>query len=162
MAIDGETMETVTDFTFLGSIITADVDCSHEIKSCLLLGRKAMTNSDITLLTKICTVKTMVFPVVMYGCDRWTINKPEGQRTDAFKLWCWRRRFRVPWTAKRSKQSILKEINPDHSLEWLMLELKLQYFGHLMQRTDSLVKTLILETIEDKRKIRAAEVEMVR
>ena len=118
-------MEAVTDFIFLGSKITVDPDCSHEIKSCLLLGRKAMTNSDITLLTKICTVKTMVFPVVMYGCDRWTIKKPEHQRTNAFKLWCWWRHFRVPWTAKRSKQSILKEINPDHSLEWLMLELKL-------------------------------------
>ena len=122
-------VEAVTDFIFLGSKSTVDPDCSHEIKRCLLLAREAMTNSDITLLTKVCTVKAMVFPVVMYGCERWTTKKPEHQRTDAFKLWCWWRCFRIPWTARRSNQSILKEINSDYSLEWLMLELKLQYFG---------------------------------
>ena len=137
--IDGETMETVTDFIFLGFKITADGDCSHEIKRHLLLGRKAMTNlysilksRDITLLTKVCLVKAMVFPVVMYGCESWTIKKAECRRIDAFELWCWRRLLRVPWTARRSEQSILKEISPVCSLEGLMLKLKLQYFGHLM------------------------------
>ena len=128
--IDGETMETVTDFIFLGSKITADGDCSHEIKRCLLLGRKAMTNldtvlknRDVTLLTKVCLVKAMVFPVAMYGCESWTINKAECRRTDAFELWCWRRLLRVPWTARRSNQSILKKINPEYSLEKLLLKL---------------------------------------
>ena len=137
--IDGETMETVTDFVFSDSKITTDGDCSHEIKRCLLLGRKAMTNldsilknGDITLLTKIHLVKAMVFPVVMYGCESWTVKKAECQRTDAFELWCWRRLLRIPWTARRSNQSILKEISPEYSLERLMLKLKLQYFGHLM------------------------------
>ena len=137
--IDGETMETVTDFIFLGSKITADGDCSHEIKRRLLLGRKAMTNidsilksRDIALLTPIHLVKAMVFPVVMYGCESWTIRKAEPQRIDAFELWCWRRLLRVPWTARRSNQSILKEISPGCSLEGLMLKLKLRYFGHLM------------------------------
>ena len=131
----------MTDFIFLGSKITADGDCSHEIKRCLLLGRKAMTNldsilksRDITLLTKVPLVKAMAFPVVMYGCESCTIKKAECQRIDAFKLWCWRGLLRVPWTARRSNQSILKEINPDYSLEGLMLMLKLQYFGHLMRR----------------------------
>ena len=144
--IDGETMETVTDFIFLGSKITADGDCSHEIKRCLLLGRKAMTNldsilknRDITLPTKVCLVKAMVFPVVMYGCESWTIKKAEHQRIDTFELRCWRRLLRVPWTARRSSESILKEINPEYSLEGLMVNL--QYFGHLMWRTDSLEKT---------------------
>ena len=137
--IDGETMETVTDFIFLGSKITADGDCSHEIKRCFLLGRKAMTNldsvlksRDITLPTKVHLVKAMVFPVVIYGCESWTIKKTKHQRIDAFELWCWRRLLRVPWTARRSNQSILKEISPGCSLEGLMLRLKLQYFGHLM------------------------------
>ena len=137
--IDGETMETVTDFIFLGSKITADGDCSHEIKRHLLLGRKVMTNldsifksRDITLPTKVCLVKAMVFPVIMYGCESWTVMKAECQRTDALELWCWRRLLRVPWTASRSNQSILKEISPECSLEGLMLKLKLQYFGHLM------------------------------
>ena len=137
--IDGETMETVSDFNFLGSKITTDVDCSHEIKRRLLLGRKVMTNigsilksRDITLPTKVRLVKAMVFPVVMYGCERWTIKKAECQRIDAFELWCWRRLLRVPWTARRSNQSILKEISPKYSLEGLMLKLKLQYFGHPM------------------------------
>ena len=137
--IDGETMETVTDFTLGGSKITADGDCSHEIKRHLLLGRKVMTtldsifkSRDITLPTKVCLVKAMVFPVVMYGCEGWTINKAEHQRTDAFELWCWRRLLRVPWTAWRSNQSIRKEISPEYSLEGLMLKLKLQCFGHLM------------------------------
>ena len=139
---------------FLGSKITADADWSHEIKRCLLLQRKAMTNldsilksRDITLPTKICLVKAMVFPVVMYGCENWTIKKPEHQRIDAFELWCWRRLLRVPWTA-RSNQSILKEISPECSLEALMLKLKLQYFGYLMWRTDPLEKTLMLGKIE--------------
>ena len=139
----GEKMETVTDFIFLGSKITVDGDCSHEIKRHLLPGRKAMTNldsilksRDITLPTKVPIVKAMVFPVVMYGCEGWTIKKAERQRIDAFKLWCWRRLLRVPWTARRSNQFILKEISPEYSLEGLMLKLKLQYFGHLMQRTD--------------------------
>ena len=133
-------METVTDFIFLGSKITVDGDCSHEIKRCLLLGRKAMTNldsilksRDITLPTKVHLVKTMVFSVVMNGCESWTIKKAEHRRIDAFELWCWRRHLRVPWTARRSKQSILKEISTEYSLEELMLKLKLQYFGHLMQ-----------------------------
>ena len=144
-------MEAVTDFLLLGSKITEDCDCSHEIKKCLLIGRKAMTNldsilksRDITLLTKVHLVKTMVFPVVMYGCESWTIKKAEDRRIDVFELWCWRRLLRVPWTARRSNQSILKEISPKYSLEGLMLKLKLQYFGHLMSRTDSLKKTLIL------------------
>ena len=136
-------METVTDFTFLGSKITADGDCSREIKGCLLLGRKAMTNlntilksRDIVLLTKFCLMKALVFPVVMYGCESWTIKKAEHQRTDAFELWSWRRLLRVPWTARRSNQSILKEISLEYSLEGLMLKLKLQYSGHFMQRAD--------------------------
>ena len=142
--IDGETMKTVTDFIFGGSKITADGDCSHEIKRCLLLGRKAMTNidsilksRDITLPTKGHPIIDMVFPVVTYGCENWTIKKAESRRTDAFELWCWRSLLRVPWTARRSKQSILKEIGPEYSLEGLMLKLKLQYFGYLMQRTDA-------------------------
>ena len=137
--IDGETVETVSDFILGGSKITADGDCSHKIKSCLLLGRKVMTNldsifksRDITLPTKVRLVKAMVFPVVMYGCESWTVKKAERRRIDAFGLWCWRRLLRVPWTAKRSSQSILKEIRPECSLEGLMLKLKLQYFGHLM------------------------------
>ena len=149
--IDGETLETVADFIFLGSKITADGDCSHEIKRHLLLGRKVMTNldsilksKDITLPTKVRLVKAMVFPVVVYGCESWTIKKAECRRIDAFELWCWRRLLRVPWTARRSNQSILKELSPEYSLEGLMLKLKLQYFGHLMQRADSLEKTLML------------------
>ena len=137
--IDGETMEKVKDFIFLGSKITADGDFRHEIKRRLLLGRKAMTkldnvlkSRDMTLLTKVHLVKAIVFPVVMYGCESWTIKKAERQRIDAFELWCWRRLLRVPWTARRSNQPILKEINPEYSLEGLMLKLKLQYFGHLM------------------------------
>ena len=154
--IYGETMETVTDFLSLGSKITADGDCSHEIKRCLLLGRKTMTNldstlesRDITLLTKVCLVKAMVFPVVVYGCEGWTIKKAEHRRIDAFELWYWRRLLRVPWTARRSNQSILKEISPGCSLEGLMLKLKLQYFGHLMRRADSFEKTLMLGKIEE-------------
>ena len=149
--IDGETVETMADFIFLGSKITANGDCSHEIKRHLLLGRKAMTtldsilkDSDITLLTKVHLVKAMVFPVVMYGCESWTIKKAEHQRTDAFELWCWRRLLRVPWTARRSNLSILKEISPKYSLEVLMLKLKLQYFGYLMQITNSLENTLMM------------------
>ena len=137
--LDGESVETMTDFIFGGSKITADGDCSHEIKRRLFLGRKVMTNldsilknRDITLPTKVCLVKAMVFPVVMYGCESWTIKKAECRRIDAFELWCWRRFLRVPWTARRSNQSILKEIRPGCSLEGLMLKLKLQYFGHLM------------------------------
>ena len=137
--IDGETLETVADFIFWGSKITADGDCSHEIKRCLLLGRKVMTNidsilesRDITLPTKVHLVKAMLFPVVMYGCESWTVKKAECQSIDAFELWCWRRLLRVLWTARRYNQSILKEISPEHSLEGLMLKLKLQYFGHLM------------------------------
>ena len=152
-------METVSDFIFLGSKITADGDCSHEIKRLLLLGRKAMTNldsilesRDITLPTKVRLVKAMVFPVVIYGCESWTMKKAELQRSDAFELWCWRRLLRVPWTARTSTQSILKEISPEYSLEGLMLKLKLQYFGHLMQRTESLEKTLMLGKIEGKRR----------
>ena len=151
-------METVTDFIFLGSKITADGDCSHEIKRCLLLGRKAMTNldsilksRDIALPTKVCLVKAMVFPVVMYGCEIRTIKKAERWRIDAFELWCWRRLLRVPWTARRSNQSILKEINTEYSLEGLVLKLKFQYFGHLMQRADSFEKTLMLGKIEGRR-----------
>ena len=147
--IVGETVETLTDFIFLGSKITADGDCSHEIKRCLLLGRKTVTNldsilknRDITLPTKVHLVNTVVFAVVMYGFESWTIKKAECQRIDAFELWCWRRLLRVPWTARRSNQSILKEISPEYSLEGLMLKLKLQYFGHLMWRTDSLENTL--------------------
>ena len=139
--IDGETVETVSDFILGGSKITADGDCSHEIKRRLLLGRKVMTNldnilksRDITLPTKVHLVKAMVFPVVMYGCESWTVKKAEHWRTDAFELWCWRRLLRVPWTARRSNQSILKEISPEYSLEGLMLKLKLQYFGHVMRR----------------------------
>ena len=138
--IDGETVETVTDFILGGSKITADGDCSHEIKRRLLLGRKVMTNQDsilksrdITLPTKVHLVKAMIFPVVLYGCESWTIKNAEHRRTDAFELWCWRRLLRVPWTARRSNQSILKENSPGCSLERLMLKLKLQYFGHLMQ-----------------------------
>ena len=148
--IGGETVETVADFIFLGSKITADGDCLHEIKRRLLLGRKAMTNldsilksRDITLPTKVHLVKAMIFPVVMYGCESWAIKKAEHQRIDAFELWCWRRLLRVTWTARRSNQSILKEISPGCSLEGLMLKLKLQYCGHLMRRADSFEKTLI-------------------
>ena len=144
--IDGETVETVADFW--SSKITAVGDCSHEIKRCLLLGRKVMTNldsilksRDITLPTKLCLVKSMVFPVVMYGCESWTVKKAERQRIDAFELWCWRRLLRVPWTARRSNQSILKQISPGCSLEGMMLKLKLQYFGHFIGRVDSLEKT---------------------
>ena len=157
--IDGETVETVTDIIFGGSKITADGDCSHEIKRHLFLGRKVMTNldsilksRDITLPTKVCLVKAMVFPVVMYGCESWTIKKAEHQRTDGFELWCWRRLLRVPWTARRSTQSILKEISPGISLEGMMLKLKLQYFGHLMRRADSLEKTLMLGKLEGRRR----------
>ena len=157
--IDGETMETVRDFILGGSKSTADDDCSHEIKRHLFLGRKAVTNldsilksRDITLPTKVCLVKAMFFPVVMYRCESWTVKKAECQRIDAFELWCWRRLLRVPWTARRSNQSILKEISPEYSLEGLMLKLKLQYFGHLMQRTDSLEKTLMLGKIEGRRR----------
>ena len=157
--IDGETMETVKDFIFLGSKITADGDCSHEIKRHLLLGRKPVTNldsilksRDITLPTEVCLVKAMVFPVVMYGCESWTIKEAECQRSDAFELWYWRRLLRVPWTARRSNQSILKEISPVYSLEELMLKLKLQKFGHLMWRIDSLEKTLMLGKIEGGRR----------
>ena len=154
--IDGET---VADFIFLGCKITADGDCSHEIKRCLLLGRKIMTNldsilesRDITLPTKVHLVKAMVFPVVMYRCESWTIKKAERRRIDAFELWCWRRLLRGPWTTRRSNQFILKEISPDCSLEGLMLKLKLQYFGHLMRRADSFEKTLMLGKIEGRRR----------
>ena len=157
--IDGETVETVSDFIFLGSKITADGDCSHEIKRRLLLGRKVMANldsifksRDIALPTKVHLVKAMVFPVVMYGCESWTIKKAQRQRIDAFELWCWRRLLRVPWTARRSSQSILKEISPGCSLEGMMLKLKLQYFGHLMRRGDSLEKTLMLGGIGGRSK----------
>ena len=156
--IDGETMETVTDF-ILASKITADGDCSHEIKRCLFLGRKAMTklngilkSRDITLPTKAHLVRAMVFPVVIHRCDSWTVKKAECRRTDAFEMQCWRRLLRVPWPARRSNQSILKEISPEYSLEGLMLKLKLQYFGHLMRRTDSLEKTLLLRKIEGERR----------
>jgi len=157
--IDEETVETVADFIFLGSKITADGDYSHDIKRCLLLGRKVMTDLDsifksrhITLSTKVHLVKAMVFPVVMYGCESWTVKKAEHQRIDAFELWCWRRLLRVPWTVRRSNQSILKEISPRCSLEGLMLKLKLQYFGHMIQRADSLQKTLMLGKIEGRRR----------
>ena len=152
-------MEAVTDFIFLGSKITADGDCSHEMKRCLLLGRKALTNldsvlksRDITWPTKVHIVNAMAFPVVMYRCESWTIKKAECQRIDAFKLWCWRKLLRVPWIAMRSNQSFLKEISPEYSLEELMLKMKLQYFGHLMQRADSLEKTLMLGKTEGRRK----------
>ena len=149
----------LSDFIILGSKITADGDCSHEIKRRLLLGRKVMTNldsifksTDITLPTKVCLVKAMVFPVVMYRCESWTVKKAECQRIDAFELWCWRRLLRVPWTARRSNQSILKEISPGISLDGMMLKLKLQYFGHLMRITDSLEKTLMLGGIGGRRR----------
>ena len=155
--IDGETVETVSDFIFLGSKISADGDCSHEIKRHLLLGRKVMTNNilksrDITLPTKVRLVKAMVFPVIMYECENWTVKKAECQKIDAFELWCWRRLLRVPWTARRSNQSMLKDISPGCSLEGLMVKLKLQYFGHLMRRLDSLEKTLMLGGIGGKRR----------
>ena len=157
--MEGEKMEAVTDFIFLGFKITEDNDCSNEIKRHLLLGRKAMTNldsilksRDITFLTKVHLVKAMVFPVVMYGCESWTIKKVEHQRTDAFKLWCRRRLLGVPWTARRSNQSTLKEISPEYSVEGLMLKLKLQSFGHLMLRADSLGKTLMPGKIEGRRR----------
>ena len=157
--IDGETVDTMADFIFLGSRITANGDCSQEIKRCLLLRRKAMTNlesilksRDITLPIKARLVKAMVFPVVMYGCESWTIKKAEHQRIDAFELWCWRRLLRVPWTARRFNQSILKEISPGYSLKGLMLKLKFQYFGHLMRRADSFEKTLMLGKIEGRRR----------
>ena len=157
--IDGETMETVRDFIFWGSKITADGDCSLEIKRHLLLRSKVMTNldsilksRDITLPTKVCLFKAMVFPVVIYGCENWTIKKADLRRIDAFELWCWRRLLRVPWIARRPKQSILKEISPEYSLEGLMLKLKLQNFGHLMESTDSLEKTLMLGKIEGRRR----------
>ena len=149
----------MADFIFLGSKITADGDCSHEIKRCLLLGRKVMTNldsilnsRDITLPTKVHLVKAMAFPVIMYGCESWTVKKAEHQRIDAFELWCWRRLLRVPWTTRRSNQSILKEISPGCSLVELMLKLKLQYFDHLMRRADSFEKTLMLGKIEGRRR----------
>ena len=151
--------ETVADFIFLGSKLTADGDCRHEIQRCLLLGKKVMTNldsilksRDITLSTKVCLVKAMVFPVVMYGCESWTIKKAECRRIDAFELWCWGRLLRVPWTERRSNQSILKEISPGCSWDGLILKLKLQYFGHLMQRADSFEKTLMLGKIEGRRR----------
>ena len=157
--IDGETVETVSDFIFLGSKITTDGDCSHEIERCLLLGRKVVTNldsilksGDITLPIKVCLVKAMVFPVVMYGYESWTIKTVECQRTDPFELWCWRRLLRVPWTARRSNQSILKKISPEYSLEGLMLKLKLQYFGYLIWRVDLLEKTLMLGKVEGRRR----------
>ena len=165
--IDRETVETVSDFIFGGSKFTADGDCSHEIKRCLLLGRKVMTNldnilksidikkkksRDITLPTKVRLVKAMVFPVVMYGCESWTVKKAERRKMDAFELWCWRRLLRVPWTARRSNQSTLTEISPGCSLEGLMLKLKLQYFGHLMGRVDSLEKILMLGGIGGRRR----------
>ena len=159
--IDGEIVETVADLIFLGSKITADGDCSHGIKRPLLLGRKVMTNldsifksRDITLPTKVHLVKVMVFPVVIYGCESRTVRKAEHRKFDAFELWCWRRLLRVPWTARRSNQSILKEISPACSLEELMLKLKLQYFGHFMQRVDSWEKTLMLGGIGGRRRRR--------
>ena len=159
MQIDVKTMETVTSFIFLGSKITADDDRSHKIKRYLLLGRKAMINldsilinRDIILTTKVHLVKATVFLVVMYECESWTIKKAEHRRTDAFELWCWRRLLRVPLTARRSSQSILKEISPEYSLKGLLLKLKLQYFGHLLRRTDSFEKTLLLEKIEVRSK----------
>ena len=157
--IDGETMETVSDFILGASKITADGDCSHEIKRRLLLGRKVVTNldsifksRDITLPTEVHLVKATVFPLVMYGCESWAVKKAKLQRIDAFELWCWRGHLRVPWTARRSNQSILKEISPGGSLEGMMLKLKLQYFGHLMRRVDSLEKTLMLRGIGGRRR----------
>ena len=157
--IDGKTVETVADFTFLGSKITADGDCSHEIKRRLFLGRKVMTNldsifksRDITLPSKVHLVKAMVFPVVMYGCESWTVKKTEYRRTDTFELWCWRRLLKVPWTARRSNQSILKEISPGCSSEGLMLKLKLQYFGDLMRKVDLLENILMLGGIGGRRR----------
>ena len=157
--IDGETVGTVADFILGDSKITADSYCNHEIKGHLLLGRKVMINLDsifksrnITLPTKVRLVKAIVFLVVMYGCESWTVKKAEHRRIDAFEVWCWRRLLRVPWTARRSNRSILKEINPEYSLEGLMLKLKLQYFGHLMGRADSLEKTLMLGKIEVRRR----------
>ena len=157
--IDGQTLETVSDFIFWSSKITADGDCSHEIKRRLLLGRKVMTNldsilksRDITLPTKVYLVKAVVFPVVMYGCESWTVKKAERRRIDAFELWCWRRLLQVPWTTRRSNQFILKEICPWCSLEGMMLKLKLQYFGHLMRRVDLLEKTLMLGGIGGRRR----------
>ena len=159
MANRWETMETVRNFIFLGSKVTADGNCNFEIKRCLLLGRKVITNldsilksRDITLPTKVCLVKAMVFPVVMYGYESWTIKKAECRRIDAFELWCWRKLLRVPWTVRRSNYSILKVVSLEYSLEGLMLKLKLQYFGHLMRRTDSLEKTLVLGKIEGRRR----------
>ena len=159
MAIERETVETVSDFILRGSKITADGDCSCKIKRCLLLGREAMTNldrilksRDISLPTKVGLVKAMVFPVFMYRCESWTLKKAECSRIDAFELWCWRRLWRGPWTARRYIQSILMEISPEYSLEGLMLKLKLQYFGHLMQRTDPLEKTLMLGKTEGRRR----------
>ena len=164
LQIDGEA---VTDLIFLDSKITADGDCSHEIKRCLLFGRKAMTNQDsivksrdITLPTKVCLVRALVFQIIMYGCESWTIKKAEHRRIDAFELWCWRRLLRVPWTARRSNQCRIKDISPEYSLKGLMLKLKLQYFGHLMQRTDSLEKTLMLGKIEGRRRRGMTEDEM--
>ena len=157
--VNVEKMQTVRDFIFLGSKITADSDCSHEIKRHFLLERKAMTNlesilksRDITLSAKVCIVKALIFSVVMYGCESWTINKAEHKRIDAFELWCWRRLLRVPWTTRRYNRFILEEISPEYSLEGLMLKMKLQYFGHLMQRTDSFEKTLVLGMIEGGRR----------
>ena len=159
MTNDGDRVETVRDFILGGSKIIADGDCSHEIRRCLLLGRKDITNPnsilkrrDFTLPTKVHLVKVMVFPVVMYGWESWSIKKAECQRIDAFELWCWRRLLRGPWTARRSNQSILKEISPEYSMEGLMLKLKLQYFGHLMRKTNSLEKTLMLGKIEGRRR----------
>ena len=161
MAIDKEAKETVTDFILGGSKITADGDCSHQIKRHLFPGRKAMANlesilksKDIPLPTRVCLVKAVVFPVVMYGCERWTIKKAEHWRIDVFELWCWRRLLRGPWTARRSNQSILKEISPEYSLEGLIWKLNLQYFSHLMQRIDTFEKTLVLGKIEGRRKRR--------
>ena len=157
--IDGETVETVSDFIFLGSKNHCRGDCSHEIKRHLLLGRKVMTNldrilksRDITLPTKVHLVKAMVFPVVMYRCKNWTVKKAKRRRIDAFELWCWRRLLRVPWTARRSNKSVLKEISPEYSLEGLMLKLKLQYFGHLIRRADSLEKILMLGNAEGRKR----------
>ena len=159
MAKDVETVETVADFILGGSKFTADGDCSHEIKRRLLLGRKVMSNLDsmlksrgITLPTKVHLVKAMVFPVVIYGCESWTLKKADHQRIDAFELWCWRRLLRIPWTASRPHQSILKEISPGCSLEGMMLKLKLQYCGHLMRRVDSMEKTLMLGGIGGRRR----------
>ena len=159
--IDGETMETVTDFIFLGSKITADGDCSHEIKRRLLLGRKSITNldsilksRDITLRTKVHIIKAMVFRVIMYGCESWTVKKAEHWRIDAFELWCWRRLLKVPWTVRGSNQSILKKINPEYSLEGLMLKFKLKYFGNLMWRANSLEKVLMQRKTEGRRRSR--------